>query len=196
MLQSAQDKDSQCARASIQAPAAVQLEADSSEASHTQRCREQGAGSGILRASQPALQAAADSSAQSAAEGGAEADDRHSEGAAAAAVESAADRAAAEPRPTEAVRPGQKLGTGGSKPALTDSQFQKRGIIEGLLQGVAPWPDIDYEQLATDAGGEPMPLSFLVCAVKCYLPCPLLCNSLVAPDNSATLQDCQKPVLC
>lgn len=190
MLRATQDKDSQCISPSTQPSAAVQLEADSSEASHTQRCMEQGAGSGILRASQPA-QSATDSSAQSAAEGGVEADDRQSEGAAATAAKSAADRAAAaEPRPAKAVQLGQKRETGGCKPALTDSQLQKRGIIEGLLQGVAPWPDINYEQLATDAGGEDV--SSLVCAIVCCLSCPLLCYS---PNDTATLHDCQK-ALC
>ncbi len=43
---------------------------------------------------------------------------------------------------------------GGSQCADTDAdaQLQKREVIEGLLQGTAPWPDMDYQQLATDAG--------------------------------------------
>ena len=48
----------------------------------------------------------------------------------------------------------QRHGTGGSQCADTDAdtQLQKRDVIEGLLQGTAPWPDMDYQQLATDAG--------------------------------------------
>lgn len=44
--------------------------------------------------------------------------------------------------------------TGGSQCADTDAdaQLQKRDVIERLLQGTAPWPDMDYQQLATDAG--------------------------------------------
>ena len=33
-----------------------------------------------------------------------------------------------------------------------DAQLQKRDVIERLLQGTAPWPDMDYQQLARDAG--------------------------------------------
>lgn len=33
-----------------------------------------------------------------------------------------------------------------------DTHLQKRDVIERLLQGTAPWPDMDYQQLATDAG--------------------------------------------
>ena len=36
---------------------------------------------------------------------------------------------------------------------LTQAQLHKRGIIQGLLQCSSPWPDMDYKQLATDAGG-------------------------------------------
>ncbi len=48
----------------------------------------------------------------------------------------------------------QRHGTGGSQCADTDAdtQLQKKDVIEGLLQGTAPWPDMDYQQLATDAG--------------------------------------------
>lgn len=35
---------------------------------------------------------------------------------------------------------------------LTEAEEGKRGIIEGLLQSTAPWPDMDYEQLAKSAG--------------------------------------------
>ncbi|KAL0029606.1 hypothetical protein WJX79_007677 [Trebouxia sp. C0005] len=41
-----------------------------------------------------------------------------------------------------------------SVPANADAQLQKRDVIERLLQGTAPCPDMDYQQLATEAGLE------------------------------------------
>ncbi|DBA91538.1 TPA: hypothetical protein ACH3X1_003161 [Trebouxia sp. C0004] len=48
----------------------------------------------------------------------------------------------------------QRHGTDGSQCADTDAdtQLHKRDVIERLLQDTAPWPDMDYQQLATDAG--------------------------------------------
>lgn len=34
----------------------------------------------------------------------------------------------------------------------TGAQLRSRGIIEGLLQSRAPWPDMDFEQLISHAG--------------------------------------------
>lgn len=34
----------------------------------------------------------------------------------------------------------------------TGAQLRSRGIIGGLLQSKAPWPDMDFEQLVRDAG--------------------------------------------
>lgn len=50
--------------------------------------------------------------------------------------------------------PPERQGAGSRHCAGTDAdtQLQKRDVIERLLQGTAPWPDMDYEQLAIDAG--------------------------------------------
>ena len=48
----------------------------------------------------------------------------------------------------------ERRGPGSSQCADTDAdaQLENRDVIERLLQGTAPWPDMDYQQLATDAG--------------------------------------------
>ena len=46
----------------------------------------------------------------------------------------------------------QRAGSSQCADTDADAQLQKREVIERLLQGTAPWPDMDYQQLATDAG--------------------------------------------
>ncbi len=78
--------------------------------------------------------------------------DASSDGPTTAACNASADQSAAEPHSAEAAE------LGGDSSAVTDvcvpteTQVQKRSIIEKLLRSTAPWPDTDYQQLARDAG--------------------------------------------